>query len=164
MAAFLTPSCSGLGARVGPFLDGQGQQPHDRALSPWWFPPTPALEPCLPHPRPRCQVEVKGVEGGCMRALGWEWVSRYHRSWGSQDTGHHLQGSSLLAGDLLLPSRDQVVEGAFLLICVCFFLSDSFFSTILSSISLILSSASVILLFVASRVFLISFIALFIIF
>lgn len=111
MAAFLTPSCSGLGARVGPFLDGQGQQPHDRALSPWWFPRTPALEPCLPHPRPRCQVEVKGVEGGCVRALGWEWVSRYHRSWGSQDTGHHLQGSSLLAGDLLLPSRDQVVEG-----------------------------------------------------
>ena len=35
-----------------------------------------------------------------------------------------------------------------------FFLSDSFISTILSSNSLILSSASVILLFVASRVFL----------
>ena len=46
-----------------------------------------------------------------MRVLGWEWVSRYHRSWGSQDTGHHLQESSLLAGDLLLPSRDQVIEG-----------------------------------------------------
>ena len=45
-----------------------------------------------------------------------------------------------------------------------FFLSDSFISTILSSISLILSSASNILLFFASRVFLISFIALFIIY
>ena len=41
-----------------------------------------------------------------------------------------------------------------------FFLSDSFISTILSSTSLILSSASVILLFVPSRVFFISFIAL----
>ena len=53
---------------------------------------------------------------------------------------------------------------SFLLIHFSFFLSDSFISTILSSISLILSSASVILLFVASRVFLISFIALFIIY
>ena len=44
-----------------------------------------------------------------------------------------------------------------------FFLpSDSFISTILSSTSLILSSASVSLLFVPSRVFLISFIALYI--
>jgi len=42
-----------------------------------------------------------------------------------------------------------------------FFLSDSFIPTSLSSTSLILSSASVILLFVPSRVFLISFIALF---
>ena len=42
-----------------------------------------------------------------------------------------------------------------------FFLSDSFISTILSSNSLIVSSASVILLFVPSRVFLISFIAVF---
>ena len=53
---------------------------------------------------------------------------------------------------------------SFLLIHFSFFLSDSFISTILSSNSLILSSASVILLFVASRVFLISFIALFIIY
>ena len=45
-----------------------------------------------------------------------------------------------------------------------FFLSVSFISTILSSTSLILSSAYVILLFAASRVFLISFIALFIIY
>ena len=44
-----------------------------------------------------------------------------------------------------------------------FFLSDSFISTILSSISLILSSASVILLLVPSRMLLISVIALFII-
>ena len=48
--------------------------------------------------------------------------------------------------------------------CFSFFLSDSFISTSLSSTSLILSSASVILLFVPSRVFLISFIALFRIF
>ena len=53
---------------------------------------------------------------------------------------------------------------SFLLIHFSFFLSDSFISTILSSISLILSSASLILLFVASRVFLISFIVLFIIY
>ena len=53
---------------------------------------------------------------------------------------------------------------SFLLIHFSFFLSDSFISTILSSTSLILSSASVILLFVPSRVFLISFIALFIIY
>ena len=44
-----------------------------------------------------------------------------------------------------------------------FFLSDSFISTILSSTSLILSSASVILLLVPSRVFFISFISLLII-
>ena len=44
---------------------------------------------------------------------------------------------------------------SFLLIRFSFFLSDLFISTILSSISLILPSASVILLFVASRVFLI---------
>ena len=53
---------------------------------------------------------------------------------------------------------------SFLLIHFSFFISDSFISTFLSSISLILSSTSIILLFVASRVFLISFIALFIIF
>ena len=52
----------------------------------------------------------------------------------------------------------------FLLIHFSFFFSDSCISTILSSTSLILSSAPVILLFVASRVFLISFIALFIIY
>ena len=45
-----------------------------------------------------------------------------------------------------------------------FSLSVSFIYTILSSTSLILSSASVILLLVPSRVFLISFIALFIIY
>ena len=50
------------------------------------------------------------------------------------------------------------------LIIFSFFISVTFISTILSSTSLILSSASVILLFVASRVFLISFIALFIIY
>ena len=52
---------------------------------------------------------------------------------------------------------------SFLLIHFSFFLSDSFISTILSSTSLILSSAYI-LLFVPSRVFLISFIALFIIY
>jgi len=45
-----------------------------------------------------------------------------------------------------------------------FFLSDSFISTILSSTSLVLSFASISLLFVPSRVFFISFIALFIIY
>ena len=45
-----------------------------------------------------------------------------------------------------------------------FFLSASFISTILSSTSLILSSSSIILLFAPSRVFLISFITLFIIY
>ena len=53
---------------------------------------------------------------------------------------------------------------SFLLIHFSFSLCDSFISTILSSTSLILSSAPVLLLFVASRVFLISFIALFIIY
>ena len=43
-----------------------------------------------------------------------------------------------------------------------FFLSTSFISTILSSTSLILSSVSIILLLVPSRVFCISFVALFI--
>ena len=42
---------------------------------------------------------------------------------------------------------------SFLLIHFSFFLSDSFISNILTSISLILSSASIILLFVPSRVF-----------
>ena len=53
---------------------------------------------------------------------------------------------------------------SFLLIRFSFFLSNSFIYTILCSTSLILSSASVIQLFVASRVVLISFIALFIIY
>ena len=57
-------------------------------------------------------------------------------------------------------SQRSLRLSSFLLIRFSFFLSDSFISTILSSTSLILSSASVILLFVASRVFLISFIAL----
>ena len=48
-----------------------------------------------------------------------------------------------------------------LILFFSFFLSVSFISTILSSTSLILSSASVILLWVPSRVLLISFIALF---
>ena len=55
----------------------------------------------------------------------------------------------------MLSWRSQRLS-SFLLIRLSFFLSDSFISTILSSISLILYSASVILLFVASRVFLIS--------
>ena len=50
-------------------------------------------------------------------------------------------------------SQKSLRLSSFLLIHFSFFLSDSFISTILSSISLILSSASVILLFVASRVF-----------
>ena len=61
-----------------------------------------------------------------------------------------------ILGHLTLSWRSLRLS-SFLLICFSFFLSDSFISTILSSISLILSSASVILLFVVSRVFLISF-------
>ena len=68
-----------------------------------------------------------------------------------------------MLGRLILSWRSLRLS-SFLLIRFYFFLSDSFISTILSSISLILSSASIILLFVASRVFFISFIALFIIY
>ena len=68
-----------------------------------------------------------------------------------------------MLGHLTLSWRSLRLS-SFLLIHFSFFLSDSFISTILSFTSLILSSASVILLFVASRVFLISFIALFIIY
>ena len=58
-----------------------------------------------------------------------------------------------MLGHLTLSQRSLRLS-SFLLICVSFFLSDSFISTILSSTSLTLSSASVILLFVASRVLL----------
>ena len=54
---------------------------------------------------------------------------------------------------LLTLSWRSLRLSSFLLIRFSFFLSDSFISTFLSSTSLILSSASVILLFVASRVF-----------
>ena len=53
----------------------------------------------------------------------------------------------------LILSWRSLKLSSFLLIHFSFFLSDSFISTILSSNSLILSSASVILLYVASRVF-----------
>ena len=59
-------------------------------------------------------------------------------------------------------SQRSLRLSSFLLILFSFFLSASFISTILSYTSLILSSVSVILLMVPSRVFLISFIALFI--
>ena len=62
----------------------------------------------------------------------------------------------------LVPEVSEVVLISFN--SFSFFLSASFISTILSSASLILSSASVILLLVPSRVFFISFIALFIIY
>ena len=65
---------------------------------------------------------------------------------------------------LLTLSQRSLRLSSFLLIHFSFFLSDSFISTILSSTSLILSSASIILLFIPSRVFLISFIALFIVY
>ena len=55
-------------------------------------------------------------------------------------------------GHLILSWRSLRLS-SFLLIHFSFFLSDSFISTILSSTSLILSSASGILLFFASRVF-----------
>ena len=57
---------------------------------------------------------------------------------------------------LLTLSQRSLGFSSFLLIHFSFFLSDSFISTILSSTLLILSSASIILLFVPSRVFLIS--------
>ena len=68
-----------------------------------------------------------------------------------------------MLGHLTLSHRSLRLS-SFLLIRFSFFLSVSFISTILSSTSLILPYVSVILLFVASRVFLISFIALFIIY
>ena len=68
-----------------------------------------------------------------------------------------------MLGSLTLSQRCLRLS-SFLLIRFSFFLSDSFISTILSSTSLILSYASIILLFVPSKVFLISFIALFIIY
>ena len=60
-------------------------------------------------------------------------------------------------------SQWSLRSSSFFLIHFSFFLSVSFVSTILSSTSLNLSSASIILMLVPSRVFLISFIALFII-
>ena len=68
-----------------------------------------------------------------------------------------------MLGCLTLSQRSLRLS-SFLLIHFYFFLSVSFISTILSSTSLILSSASIILLLVLSRVFLISFIALLIIY
>ena len=65
-----------------------------------------------------------------------------------------------MLGHLILSWRSLRLS-SFYLICFSFFHSDSFISTILSSTSLNLSSASIILLFVAYRVFFISFIALF---
>ena len=66
-----------------------------------------------------------------------------------------------MLGHLALSQRSLRLP-SLLSIHFSFFLSVSFISTILSSTSLILSSASVILLLIPSRVFLISFIALFI--
>ena len=68
-----------------------------------------------------------------------------------------------MLGHLTLSQRSMRLS-SFLLIHFYFFLSASFIYTILSSIWFILSSASVILLLVPSRVFLISFIALLIIY
>ena len=65
-----------------------------------------------------------------------------------------------MLGCLILSQRSLRLS-SFLLILFSFFLSASFISTIVSATSLILSSASVILLLVPSRVFLISVIALF---
>ena len=66
----------------------------------------------------------------------------------------------LMSGHLTLSQRSLRLS-SFLLIHFSFFPSDSFISTTLSSTSLILSSASLMLLFVPSRVFLISFIEFF---
>ena len=66
-----------------------------------------------------------------------------------------------MLGHLTLSQRSLQLSSLF---TSSFFLSVSFIYTILSSTSLILSSASVILLLVPSRVFFISFISLFIIY
>ena len=68
-----------------------------------------------------------------------------------------------MLGHLTLSQRSLRLS-SFLLIHFSFFLSDLFISTILSSTSLVISSASVILWLVPSRVFFISFIGLFIIY
>ena len=68
-----------------------------------------------------------------------------------------------MLGHLTLSQRSLRLS-SFRLIRFSFFLPDSFISTILSSTSLILSSPSVILLLVSSRVFFISFTALLIIY
>ena len=68
-----------------------------------------------------------------------------------------------MLGHLTLSQRSLRLY-SFLLIRFSFFLSVWFISNILSSTSFILSSASVILLLVPSRVFLISFVALFLIY
>ena len=68
-----------------------------------------------------------------------------------------------MLGCLTLSQRSLRLS-SFLLIHFSFFLSVSFISIILSSTSLILSSASLVLLLAPSRVFFISFIALFIIY
>ena len=68
-----------------------------------------------------------------------------------------------MLGSLTL-SQKSLRLSSFLLIHFSFFLSVSFISIILSSTSLIQSSASIILLLVPSRVFFISFVAFFIIY
>ena len=70
----------------------------------------------------------------------------------------------LMLGHFTLSQRSLRLSSFLLILFFSFFLSASFVSTILSSTSFILSYASIILLLVPSRVFLISFIALFIIY
>ena len=70
----------------------------------------------------------------------------------SSSSGTHI---IRMWGHLTLSQRSLRLS-SFVLIRFYFFLSDSFISTILSYTSLILSSTSVFLLFVASRVFLLS--------
>ena len=67
-----------------------------------------------------------------------------------------------IAGVFITLSQKALRLSSFLFFSFPFFLSDWFIYTILSSTSLMLSSASAILLLVPSRVFVISFIALFI--
>ena len=67
-----------------------------------------------------------------------------------------------MLGHSTMPQKSLRVSSFLLILFFFFFSLLQFFSTILSSTSLILSSVSVILLMVPSRVFLISFIALFI--
>lgn len=74
--------------------------------------PTHPPELCLPS----CQLEIMGGGEDVCRpgkgALDWDVGLQTPQSWGpGRRPQLHLRGGSLLAGNLLLPGRDQVIEG-----------------------------------------------------